>query len=145
MRPGLHIGAAATIRSTVRPDMVATFDELGPVHPVYATWHLVRHMEEASRKLILPFLEPDEEAVGHAVEIVHLAPTLVGQPVEVMAFLAHIEGRMITCDVVAHSGHTLIGRGKTIQALLDKAVLEQRLAHLAREKDSHAEHPSGHS
>ena len=140
MRPGLHIGAAATIRSTVRPDMVATFDELGPVHPVYATWHLVRHMEEASRKVILPYLEEDEDAVGHAVEVVHLAPTLVGRPVVVTASVAAVEDRQITCTVVAHShppgqpaDHaTLIGRGRTIQIVVDKARLAARLAALER-------------
>ena len=141
MRPGLHIGASAAVHITVRPDMVATFDELGPVHPVYATWNLVRHMEEASRKVILPYLEDDEDAVGHAVEVVHLAPTLVGRPVVVTAYVAAIEDRNITCTVAAHShppgqpaDHaTLIGRGRTVQIVVDKARLAARLAALERE------------
>lgn len=133
MRAGLHSGVAATIKIIVRPDMVATFEEIGPAHPVYSTWNLVRHMEEASRKLILPFLEPEEEAVGHAVEVVHLAPTLVGRHVEVTAYLARVDGRQIVCDVVAHSGHLLIGRGKTIQILTTKERLAARLAALENE------------
>ncbi len=140
MRPGLHSGASAAVHITVTPDMVATFDELGPVHPVYATWNLVRHMEEASRKVILPYLEEDEDAVGHAVEVVHLAPTLVGRPVVVTASVAAVEDRQITCTVVAHShppgqpaDHaTLIGRGRTIQIVVDKARLAARLAALER-------------
>ncbi len=140
MRPGLHSGASAAIHITVTPDMVATFDELGPVHPVYATWNLVRHMEEASRKVILPYLDEDEDAVGHAVEVVHLAPTLVGRPVVVTAYVAAIEDRQITCTVVAHShppgqpaDHAaLIGRGRTVQIVVDKAWLAARLAALER-------------
>ena len=140
MRPGLHIGASAAVHITVTPDMVATFDELGPVHPVYATWNLVRHMEEASRKVILPYLEDAEDAVGHAVEVVHLAPTLVGRPVVVTAYVAAIEDRTITCTVAAHShpagqpaDHAaLIGRGRTVQIVVDKAWLAARLAALER-------------
>ncbi|MFN8473746.1 MAG: thioesterase [Anaerolineae bacterium] len=140
MRPGLHIGASAAIHTTVRQDMVATFDELGPVHPVYATWNLVRHMEEASRKVILPYLDDDEDAVGHSVEVVHLSPTLVGRPVVVTAHVSAIEDRRITCNVVAHShpqgqpaDHAaLIGRGRTVQIVVEKAWLAARLAALGQ-------------
>ncbi|MFN8483282.1 MAG: thioesterase [Anaerolineae bacterium] len=138
MRPGLRIGASAAIHTVVTPDMVATFDELGPVHPVYATWNLVRHMEEASRKVILPYLEEDEDAVGHSVEVIHLSPTLVGRPVVVTAHVAAVEDRRITCNVVAHShppgqpaDHAaLIGRGRTVQIVVEKAWLAARLAAL---------------
>ncbi len=133
MRPGLHPGSATTVHTVVRPDMVATFDELGPTHPVYATWNLVRHMEEASRKLLLPFLEGDEEAVGYAVSVTHLAPALVGRHVDVTAHLASLDGREVVCDVVAHSGHRLIGRGRTTQILTTKTWLAQRLAELEAE------------
>lgn len=74
MKPGLQPGATAELEVTVEDSMVARFDSLGLVHPVYATWAMVRHMEEASRKLILPYLGPDEDAVGWLVEVVHLAP-----------------------------------------------------------------------
>src|ERR1700730_5549240 len=91
MRPGLAPGHSAEVRITVTDGMVARFDELGLVHPVYSTWMMAKHMEEASRKVILPFLEDDEEAVGHAIDIVHLAPTAVGDPVRVRAVLDRIE------------------------------------------------------
>lgn len=133
MLPGLHVGAAATVHVTVTPAMVATFDELGPVHPVYSTWNLVRHMEEASRKLILPFLEPFEEAVGYRVEVTHLAPALVGRRVEVTAYLAELDDRQIVCDVTAHSGRALIGRGRTVQVMTTKTRLAQRLRDLEQE------------
>lgn len=146
MRPGLHIGASAAIHTVVTPDMVATFDELGPVHPVYATWNLVRHMEEASRKVILPYLEEGEDAVGHSVEVVHLSPTLVGRPVVVTAHVAAVEDRRIMCNVIAHSHPPgqptdyapLIGRGRTVQMVVEKAWLAARLAALAVASDAPA-------
>lgn len=134
MRPGLHVGSAAALRLTVRQDMVATFEELGPTHPVYATWNLVRHMEEASRKLVLPFLDHDEETIGYAVEVVHLGSALVGSLIEVTAYLRDMDGRHITCDVAAHCGYRLIGRGRTVQVLTSKVWLSRRLADLEQEQ-----------
>jgi predicted thioesterase len=46
---------------------------------------MVKHVELASRKVLLPFLEPDEEAVGHAMSVTHLAPTPVGATVTARA------------------------------------------------------------
>jgi len=74
MREGLRPGAEASVTISVTDDMVARFEELGLVHPVYSTWSMVRHVELASRKVILPYLEPDEEAVGYSVSVTHLAP-----------------------------------------------------------------------
>src|SRR4030065_1863936 len=78
MKPGLRPGAEASVTVTVTPDMLATFEELGAVHPLYSTWSMVRHMELASRKIILPYLEPDEDAVGYSISVTHLAPTRRG-------------------------------------------------------------------
>ncbi len=135
MRPGLQIGAAASVKVVVRPDMVAAFEELGATHPVYATWNLVRHMEEASRKLVLPYLDDNEETIGHAVEVVHLGPALVGRHVQATAYLAHMDGRRIVCDVTTHCGNRLIGRGRTVQMLVSRAWLTQRLAQLEQEQE----------
>lgn len=134
MRPGLHVGSAASVKVVVREDMIATFEELGLTHPVYSTWNLVRHMEEASRKLVLPYLEGDEETIGHAVEVIHLSPALVGRHVEATAYLAQIDGSRIVCDVTSHCGRTLIGRGRTVQVLTSKAWLARRLAQLEQEQ-----------
>src|SRR5205807_8545925 len=41
MRDGLVPGRTGELEITVTPAMVAQFDELGLVHPVYATWTLV--------------------------------------------------------------------------------------------------------
>jgi fluoroacetyl-CoA thioesterase len=127
VREGLAPGTAAEIEITVTADMLARFDSLGLVHPVYATWMMAKHMEEASRRVILPFLEAEEEAVGHAIEIVHLAPTALGARVAVRAVLDRREGPRIHCRVEARNEREPIGRGRTVQVVLSREWLRERL------------------
>ena len=127
MKSGLHAGAEAAVTVTVTQEMLATFEEFGPVHPLYATWSMVRHMELASRKVILPYLEPHEEAVGYSVSVTHLAPTPVGAVVTTRARLARIDGNQIVCAVSAHNGRAAIGDGTTVQVVLSRAALQARL------------------
>ncbi len=124
MKPGLEPGEAAELELWVDESMVARFDTLGLVHPVYATWAMVRHMEEASRRLILPYLEPHEDAVGWAVEVVHLAPTPVGNRVLVRATLEKVEGRKVYTRVEAFNQHKKVGQGRHVQALVPRGWLE---------------------
>jgi len=126
MRPGLVPGTEGQVIVTVTDDMVARFEELGLVHPVYSTWSMVRHMELASRKVILPYLEPGEEAVGYSVSVTHLAPTATGSTVTARAWLLRIEGNKIVCATSAHNGVTTIGEGTTVQMVVPSQVLRAR-------------------
>lgn len=126
MREGLIPGTAAEVRITVTDAMVASFDELGMVHPVYSTWMMVKHMEEASRKAILPFLDDDEDAVGHAIDVVHLAPTPVGAWVVARATVERIEGRRIHCRLEAFTQRERIGEGRNIQVVVSRERLRER-------------------
>lgn len=72
MRP-IPDGYEAVFETVVTPEMTVNFEELGPVHPVYATYWMAKHMELAGRKIILPFLEEGEEGIGSYVEVRHLA------------------------------------------------------------------------
>jgi predicted thioesterase len=136
MREGLLPGARAEVTVVVTPDMTAQFEELGPVHPVYSTWSMIRHMELACRKIILPYLEPDEEAVGYSVSVTHLAPTPVGMRVAVRARLAQIDGNRIVCDVEAINELTRIGEGTQVQVVLPKQRLAARIAKMS----GHSQH-----
>lgn len=130
MRDGLTPGTEASVTITVTEEMLARFEQLGLVHPVYSTWFMVKHMELASRKVILPYLEPGEEAVGHSVSVTHRAPTAVGETVIARARLVRIEGNQIICAVEAHNGRTTIGDGTTIQVLVDADALRARFAEI---------------
>ncbi len=126
MRAGLAPGLAGEIEITVTDAMVARFDELGLVHPVYSTWMMAKHMEEASRRVILPFLEEDEDAVGHAIEIVHLAPTAVGERVRIRATIERVDGRRIYCTLEARNQRERIGEGRNIQVVLSRHWLREK-------------------
>ncbi len=130
MREGLVPGAEAQVTVTVTEDMLARFEELGLVHPVYSTWTMVRHMELASRKVILPYLEPHEEAVGYSVNVTHTAPTPVGATVTARARLVHIEGNKVTCAVSAHNGTAMIGEGTTVQMIVAADALRARFTQI---------------
>lgn len=125
MKPGLRPGAEATVTVTVTPDMLATFEELGPVHPFYSTWSMVRHMELASRKIILPYLEADEDAVGHSISVTHLAPTTTGSRITARARLLEVDGRRIICALEARNDREKIGEGTNVQVLMSKARLAE--------------------
>jgi len=125
MKPGLRRGAEATVRVVVTPDMLATFEELGPVHSLYATWSMIRHMELACRKIILPYLQPDEDAVGYSINVTHLTPTAVGDQVTARARLVKISGRKIICAVDAVNSKEKIGQGTQVQVLVRKDRLER--------------------
>ncbi|MGQ0548496.1 MAG: thioesterase family protein, partial [Armatimonadota bacterium] len=92
----------------------------------YSTWSMVRHMELASRKVILPHLEPHEEAVGYSVNVTHTAPTPAGATVTASARLVHIEGNKVTCAVTAHNGTATIGEGTTVQLVVSAQSLRAR-------------------
>lgn len=134
MKPGLQAGLSAQLEVVVDESMVARFDTLGLVHPVYATWAVVKHMEEASRRLILPYLEPHEDAVGHAIQVVHLAPTPVGERVVVRAILDRVEGRRVHCRVEAFNAREQVAEGVHVQVLVPRGWLKLRLSSQARQQ-----------
>ena len=137
VKAGLQPGAEASVTITVTPDMLATFEELGPVHPLYATWSMVRHMELACRKIILPYLEPDEDAVGYSVNVTHLASTGVGDRVTAQARLVRVEGRQIVCAVEAHNSREKIGEGVQVQMLVRKERLAEHIRLLTVRRAPH--------
>lgn len=137
MKPGLRPGAEATVTVTVTAEMLATFEELGSVHPLYATWTMVRHMELACRKLILPYLEPGEDAVGSGIDVTHLAPTAAGDRVTVRARLLEVDGRKVVCAVEAFNTREKIGEGTQAQML----VRADRLGAMIRRAGGEAERP----
>ncbi|MGR7025911.1 thioesterase family protein [Geodermatophilus sp. URMC 62] len=121
-------GETAVLDVVVTEAMTVRFHELGPVHPVYATYAMARHFEEAGRKLLLAHLEPGEEAIGTAVSVEHLAPAWVGDRVRVTARCAGAEGGRVTCALEAlDAAGRLLGRGTTGQAVLPADVVAARL------------------
>jgi predicted thioesterase len=119
VRPGLDEGVAARVDAVVTEEMVATLGGR-PVHPMLATARMIEWMEWASRVVILPFLDPHEDAVGYAVSVVHRRPTRVGQPFWAVARFDRRDGTRIVTRVTAYNGDGLIGEGEVTQVLVPR-------------------------
>ena len=126
MKKGLEVGQTYSLEVLVTEDMVAAF-EGKVVHNLFSTSHLVKHMEHASRNLILPYFEEDEEAMGYQVDISHLSLTLPGMKVTITASISEIRDNKIVAEVEAFNSRTKIARGTVTQALIKKSWLEDKM------------------
>jgi predicted thioesterase len=119
----------------VTPELTVRFDELGPVHPVYATYSMAKHFEEAGRKLLLRHLEHGEAGIGSSVSVQHLAPSWVGDTVRVTARCVEVRGNRLTCECsAADADGRQLGTGTTVQVVLSKEALEARIGDRARSR-----------
>ncbi len=121
-------GALARLEVVVTHEMTVDFAELGRVHPVYATYTMAKHFEEAGRKLLLAHLEPGEEGIGRAVSVEHLAPSWVGDRLTVEARCTEVAGNRLTCACRAtdRAGRE-VGTGTTVQVVLPRDRLDALL------------------
>jgi fluoroacetyl-CoA thioesterase len=126
MKASLAAGVSATSKLTV--DRERTIDFMGEKARVYATPMLVRDIEVACRELLLGHLDPGEDSVGTRIELDHLAPTLMGMPVELKVTLAEVKGRAVTLDVEGRDSVDPICRGKHQRFVVDVKATEARLA-----------------
>ena len=128
MRP-IPEGYEGRVSVVVTDAMTVDFEELGRIHPLYATYWLCKHMEEAGRKIIIPFLEEGEEGIGSAVSARHLAPAVAGERVDVVAEHVTTERNRVRvrCRATNAAGR-LIGEGETEQAILPRERIAARIA-----------------
>lgn len=125
----IPLGYQFAMRVRVTGAMTATFFG-STIHRVYATFALIEHAEYASRQAILPFLDPEDDAVGAAVTVEHSAPAIVGDVVTVTATVAQVEGRTILCRFAVANGDQLLATGTQTQRVVGKARLKQKIAEL---------------
>jgi fluoroacetyl-CoA thioesterase len=126
MKKGLAEGAVAEVRFTVTPEMCPAFD-YKIVHEVCSTREIVHHMEVAGRKMLTPYLEPNEEGVGSHASCDHTGPALVESEVRIVARAVVANERELVCDCTAYRGDRLIATGKTVQRIFPREVLERIL------------------
>ena len=119
MKPGLKRGVRvehlAKVRSWMRPHLEGRVR-----HPLYATWAMVYHMELAARKVLVPFLEPNEEAVGAGIVLEHIAPAPVATEVRIVCIVSSIKKGKVYCHLDAYWKNRKIGRGSHVQAVISR-------------------------
>jgi fluoroacetyl-CoA thioesterase len=126
LKSGLNIGQTESIQITVSSDMFAQFDGI-VVHPTYSTVSMIYHMEWASRKIILPFLEEDEEGMGGAVSAKHLAPAPEGSKLTIISELIEYDRNIVITKVSVFRDTELIGIGEIKQVILPKRKITKML------------------
>ena len=123
MNPGLRRGNRIELKVTVKPWMRP---RLGGMvgHKLYATWAMVYHMEVAARRLLQPYLEDDEEAVGAGVVLEHLAPAPIGAEVRLVCIISRVKKNKIYCHLDAYWKTRKIGRGSHLQVVMSRRQFE---------------------
>lgn len=117
MRPGPPRGATATLEVTVTPEMSARIDGK-EIHPIYGTVALVAHIERVCRDLLEPHLEPGEEGVGGALDLMHRAPVPVGETVSLTATVASVAPSLLVCEVLVRHAGVMVARGSFEQRIV---------------------------
>ena len=124
----IPVGATATLDVVVTPDLTVDFAELGRVHPVYATYNMAKHFEEAGLKLLLRHIDDGEDGLGSRVAVEHLAPSWVGDRLTIEARCTEVRGNRIHCACTATDGDGReVGTGSTVQVVLPRDVLDRAL------------------
>ena len=124
MKPGFEPGIVREIRIVVTEDMCPAFDGI-IVHRCYSTWSVAHHFELAARKVLVDFLEPDEEGIGAEVSVKHLAPCPLGRTVRIRAELTDVSDRRVACKLTAHDGDRLLASGVQVQVVKDKDQMKR--------------------
>lgn len=123
MKPGLEPGKFAEWTVHVTPAMCPHFDGV-LVHPIYATWTLVHHMELTGRKLLAPYLEDHEEAVGAHISVDHRSPAFIGSDLVIRAEAETVGRHKLTCKMSARCGSRTLASGLFVQIIMSKKRLQ---------------------
>jgi predicted thioesterase len=130
MKPGLCNGHTSEIEIAVTRDMLAEFDGQ-IVNDLYATSALVHNIEQVTRQLLVPFLEPHEQLVTSYIEISHLILTVTGMRVKLKAIATEIRDNKIVCEIEAHNVRGKIAKGTITQAIVEKHWLDNKVKEMS--------------
>ena len=122
MKEGLNIGSKSVITFEVEKNMAAAF-EGKTIHDVLSTAHLVYYAELAARRVVEPYLEESEEAVGSEINLKHIAPTKIGDKVEMKATLVAKDAKKLICKFEASNSKGKICAGTQTQMMIRKGEL----------------------
>lgn len=129
----MDLGSSATLRFSVTDADTAAALGSGDL-PVLATPRLLAWCEAASCAALADDLPTERTSVGTRVRLEHLAASPVGAVVEVRATVAHVDGRLVRFDVVAHHGaedpgqeEQVVGAGEVTRVVVDRERFLSRL------------------
>lgn len=115
----LETGLSAEVELTVSENDTAYALHSGDVQ-VLATPRIIALCEQATMAAIEGKLEPNETAVGHTIQLDHVAPTKVGGRVRAEASLQRVAGRRLTFTVSVTDARGLVAAGKITRVVVDR-------------------------
>jgi fluoroacetyl-CoA thioesterase len=123
----IPLGTTGSFTLVVRPEHLANRFKDAILPPVLATPLMILAMENAALNAIRAYLEPNESALGTAVDIRHVAATPVGQHVTASAEVIQVNARRILFKVTARDDVEEIGNGTHERTVVDLTRLAGRL------------------
>lgn len=126
MKPGIVPGCVETVEVTVTEEMCPSFAG-ETVHPTMSTVSMVYYMEWVGRKIILPYLEDDEEGIGASICVKHAAPAPVGKQVRFFAEATEVSHRRVVCRVWAEHDRACVGEGTFTQVISPRHKILERI------------------
>ncbi|MDR0643934.1 MAG: thioesterase family protein [Treponema sp.] len=106
----MKIGDVGEAVTFVTPDKLAKVWGSGALE-VFATPSMIGYMEKACVMAIEQGLESGFSTVGSAVNVKHLAPSVIGKTIHTRGELIEIDGRRMVFKVSAWDESGLIGEG----------------------------------
>jgi fluoroacetyl-CoA thioesterase len=114
-------GLRATVSHVVQEADTASALGSGDV-PVLGTPRLLALAEQASCRAVEDAMESGQSSVGTHVELAHLAPSAVGERVDVHAELVEVDGVTLRFEARAEHPHDgkLVAQGRLIRVIVDR-------------------------
>ena len=94
---------------------------------VLSTPAIVGHMETVCVRMLATHLPPDTMTVGTAIEMRHLAPVRVGEPVDIEVATPEIGGRMTFQFRVTDAQGQVVAKGSHRRAMVETKQFLDRL------------------
>jgi len=120
-------GTKGEFSLVVGPDHLANRFKDAMLPPVLATPVMIMIMENAALNALKPYLAPGESAVGTRVDVLHLAPTVVGRKVKGKAEVTKVDGRRVEFKVRATEEGQEIGIGTHERMVIDLGKFSAKL------------------
>jgi predicted thioesterase len=125
MKPSLVPGVRRTERIEI--DRPRTIGFLGDEMRVYSSPSMVGDVEYASLRLVQEHLDEGESSLGIRVALDHLAPTPLGEWVEIHLEIQSVEGRKVRLEAEVRDAFDVVGRAEHVRFVIDVAKHAERL------------------
>lgn len=118
------IGKEYSLSFTVQSDMTATLDGT-EIHSVCSTVTMVYYAELAARKVIEPFFETGDQAIGGGINLKHTGMAALGENIEVNARIISFDGRILVCEIesTVNNGEIILCKGTQTQVVLQQEII----------------------